>query len=379
MHYIHILGLGFLGLLFTSCKDQINKAQAAQQARPADVPVVTVQSTSLSIDHLYVTDIRAIRNVELRSKVSGFLEAIYVDEGRPVKKGQLLFRINDNEYRAAVAQARAKLNTAKAEARVAEVEYERVKVLTDKNIVSRTELDLASSKLSAANARTEEARSELENAQHVLTYTKICAPFDGIVDRIPLKAGSLLSEGTLITSVSDISSMYAYFDVSENEYLRHNRKNAGAPMAYRTADLILSDGQGYEYKGQVETVVSEFDESTGSISFRATFPNPKHLLKHKATGKVKLSSKVEDAVVVPQKATFELQDKNYVYILDRDNVIRMKSFVPSGRIEQNYIIKSGLNPGDRVVYEGIQDLKEGMKVNPRPIASGGATAAAVYK
>lgn len=375
MRYLNIIGLGLLGLLYTSCSQSTGK-ETAKQEKPADVPVVTVQTTPLSVDHLYVSDIRAIRNVELRNMVAGFLEAIYVDEGQRVKQGQVLFRINSNEYKAEVAKAKAKMNTAKAEARVAEVEYERVKVLTDKDIVSRTELDLASSKLSAANARTEEAKSDLENAQHRLSYTTICAPFDGVVDRIPLKAGSLLTEGTLITSVSDISSMHAYFDVSENEYLKHNRKSAEEKIANKEADLILSDGQAYEYKGKVETVVSEFDASTGSISFRATFPNPKRLLKHKATGKVKLATEMEHALVVPQKATFELQDKTYVYIVGSDNVIKMKSFEPSGRIDQYYIVKSGLSQGDRVVYEGIQDLKDGMKVNPQPIANGGLSVAA---
>lgn len=362
MRYIHIISLGVVGLIYTSCKgsgDQKNKTE-----KTPEVPVVAVKSRSLSIDKLYVSDIRAVRNVELRSRVPGFLERIYVDEGQFIKKGQLLFSITNNEYKAEIDKTTAKLNTAKAEANVAGVEYERVKLLTDKNIISQTELDLAASKLSAANARTEEARSDYQNALHKLSYTIVRAPFDGIVDRIPLKVGSLVTEGTLITSVSDISSVYAYFDVSENEYLVNNLKRQGKPMEIRMAHLVLSNGQPYEYPGKVETVVSEFDENTGSISFRASFPNPKHLLKHKATGKVKLTTEVADALVIPQKATFELQDKTYVYVLDKDNIVRMKSFVPSARIDQDYIIKSGLSQGERIVFEGIQNLREGEKVIP---------------
>lgn len=368
--------LSLLGILFCACKQ---KKAAQKDTTPTNVPVVTVKATCLSLDHFYVSDIRAVRNVELRSKISGFLDAIYVDEGEHVKKGQLLFRINDVEHRANVAKARAALNTSEAEAQVAEVEYQRVKMLTDKNIVSKTELALASSKLRAAAARTEEARSDLDNALHRLSYTSICAPFDGTVDRIPFKTGSLIAEGTLMTSVSDISSVYAYFDISENEYLAYTRKQHSAdPGKYLTADLVLADGQAYKYKGKVETVVSEFDENTGSISFRATFPNPENLLKHKATGKVKLTTKMEKALVVPQKSSFEVQDKNYVFVLNDSNVVRMKSFVPSGRINQYYIIKSGLDEGDRVVYEGIQDLKEGMQVIPTPLPTDSLSRVAAY-
>ncbi len=370
-----ICALATAGVLLTSC----NSKPEAKTEKPVDVPVVTIQSRPLSIDHLYVSDIHAIRNVDLCSKISGYLEGIYVDEGQKVKKGQLLFRISDNEYRAAVAKTRAILNTIKAEERVAEVEYERVKLLTDKNIVSKTELELAASKLKAAAARTEEAKSDLDNAVHKLSYTTVMAPFDGVVDRIPLKVGSLLSEGTLITSVSDISEMYAYFDVSENEYLAYKRALADSPMEHSVVNLVLADGRNYEYTGKVETVVSEFDQNTGSISFRAKFPNPRHLLKHKATGKVKLASKVELALVVPQKSTFEIQDKNYVYVLDEANVVKMKSFVPSGRIDQYYIVESGLDAGDRIVYEGIQDLKEGMKVVPKQLQQGsGVPSVAAY-
>lgn len=350
-----------LVLFIYSCKEVTQK----HKEQPMAIPVTTVREMPLSIDHFYVSDIRAIRNVELRSQVSGFLERIYVDEGQKVKKGQILFRINDTEYKTNVAKAKAILNTAEAEESVAKVEALRVKLLTEKNIVSKTEFELASSKLKAAQARTQEAQSGLSNAIHKLSYTVITAPFDGVLDRISLRSGSLISEGTLLTSVSDISSMYAYFDVSENEYLAYTRKlKAGDNGKQASATLVLSDGQTYSHKGKVETIVSEFDENTGSISFRATFPNPENLLKHKATGKIKLSSKVENALVIPQKASFEIQDKNYVYVLDKANIVRMKCFEPAERINQYYIVKSGLCSGERIVYEGIQDLKDGMQITP---------------
>lgn len=362
---IQVAGV-MLALSALSCK-QIKKARTEQTL---NIPTVAVKAMPMSISHFYVSDIRAIRNVELRSKVSGFLETIYVDEGQKVKKGQVLFRINDTEFKTNVAKAKAILNTAEAEERVAEVECQRVKLLTDKNIVSKTELELATSKFKAAKARTEETRSDYNSAIHKLSYATICAPFDGVIDRIPLRPGSLIAEGALMSSVSDISSMYAYFDISENEYLAYTRKrNQTEKKEIATATLILADGETYMYKGKVETVVSEFDANTGSISFRATFPNPNNLLKHKATGKIKLSTMVQNALVIPQKATFEVQDKNYVYVLDEDDVVRMKPFEPAERVDEYYIVKSGLNEGDRIVYEGIQDLKDGMKVVPKQLSS----------
>ena len=359
MRYKFILPLYIYGLFILSCKN------TAEKEKTIEVPIVTIQSKNLDSEHLYVSDIQAIRNVELRSKISGFLDVIYVDEGQNVKKGQVLFKIGDNEYKAEVAKARAVLNIAKAEARTNELEYDRVKLMVEKNVISQTEQELALSRVNAAKAKIEEAESALQNSQHRLSYTTICSPFDGIVDRIPLKTGSLISEGSLITSLSDISSMYAYFNISENEYLAYNREMTKDTLTEkRIVSLILSDGQEYDYKGKIETIVSEFDASTGSISFRAIFPNPKHLLKHKATGKVKLTANLEQAIFIPQKAAFEIQDKNYVFIVNDSNIVKMKNFIPAGRIGQYYIIKSGLSKGDRIVYEGIQNIREGIKVIP---------------
>lgn len=345
-----------------------NNKESKQNEKPLEVPVVSIRSVPLQLDKQYVTDIQAIRNVEVRSKVSGFLDAIYVDEGAKVTKGQVLFRIGDNEYKAQVAKARAVLHSMNAEASVAELEAERVRLMVEKKIISATELELTKSKLKAARARVEEAQSNLDHATHLLSYTVIRAPFDGVVDRIPLKTGSLVSEGTLITTVSDVNSVYAYFNISENEYLAFNKNDDPTTIdENKVATLILSDGTEYGHKGKIETVVSEFNENTGAISVRAAFPNPDHLLKHNATGKVKLVSGKVESLVLPQKAAFEIQDKNYVYVVGPDNVIKMRSFDPSARYGQYYIVNSGLMAGDKIVFEGIQNLREGVKVIPRSL------------
>jgi membrane fusion protein, multidrug efflux system len=362
MKYYSIPVSALLILTAVAC----NNPRKANKRAPVQIPTVKVKRQDLQLQHLYVTDIQAIRNVEIRSKVSGYLEAIFVDEGKPVKKGQVLFRISDNEYKSEVVRCKAQMSMASADKKAASVEYERVKVLADKNIVSVTEQDLARARLNAAISRVEEAASNLENAQYKLSYTVVRAPFDGVIDRIPLKAGSLLNEGTLISSLSDISSVYAYFNISENEYLKYMR-NLGTESGNhdQSVSLVLSDGKEYESKGVVETIVSEFQPSTGSIAFRARFPNPHKLLKHNATGKVKLYTKVDGALLIPQKSAFEIQDKNYVFVIDSGNVAHMKHFMPGGRSDEYYIIRSGLHEGDVVAYEGIQNLKDGMQVVPK--------------
>lgn len=351
-----------VGVLAISCNTKTNSNSSEEGKR---IPVTTIIEKDISLDRVYVADIQAIQNVELRSRLSGFLEKIHVDEGMFVKKGQLLFTISDEEYKAEVSKAKASLNSIIADAKTVELELERVKMLVNKKILSPTELDVAKAKFSAGNARIEEARAALDHAKAKLSYTHIYAPYDGIIDRIPLKAGSLLEEGTLITSVSDINSVFAYFNISENEYLEYLRtQQRTKDTADEIVHLILSDGKEYQFSGKIETVVSEFQENTGSIAFRARFPNPGHLLKHGATGKIKLTRDVEDALVLPQKAAFEIQDKNYVFVVDKANKISMRNFKPKARLNEFYIVESGLKEGETIVYEGIQNIKDGMVVSP---------------
>ena len=328
-------------------------------------PVLQLSLCDTVLHKNYVADIEAVRNVEIRARVNGFLNKIYVDEGQHVQQGQLLFSLNDEEYRAELAKAKASLSSTIAEAKGAQLEVERVQLLVDKKVIAKSELEVANAKLAAINARIDEARSSESNAATRLSYTIIRAPFDGYIDRIPSKTGSLIGEGELLTSVSDIKEVYAYFNVSETEYLQHSRANNG--KEHPIVKLVLADGTDYPYSGKVETIESEFEETTGSIAFRARFPNPQSLLKHGASGKVQLSNEMNDAMLLPQKAVFEMQDKNYVFILDKSNQVKMKNFVPGARLANCYIVQSGLDAGDRVVYEGVRNLRDGMKINPAAI------------
>lgn len=335
---------------------------------PLELPVVQLSARDTVLSREYVADVQATRNVELRARVRGFLEKIYVDEGQKVRQGQALFHLNDAEYKTRLARTQATLNNALAQARVASLELDRVRMLTQKNIISKTELDVAQAKLTAARSTVEEARSAASNAALMLSYTTIRAPFDGVVNRELLKVGSLIDDGTLLTTVSDTRAVFAYFNVSEAEYLEY-MKTRRQDSARRTNQvrLVLADGTLYAPTGQIETVESQFQAGTGAIAFRARFANPERLLKHGATGKVRLANTVTDALLVPQKAVFEQQDKNYVYVVDAQGQVRQRNFVPQSRLDAFYVVDSGLKAGERIVCEGVQDLRDGSRITPRPV------------
>lgn len=354
-----------IGFLVMACSGQRDKK--TEDAAPV-LPVIQLIRQDATIDRDYASNLEAVQNVEVRARLAGYLDKILVDEGQPVHKGQLLFQLNPTESQVEVDRAQASLESAIAEQQSAAVEMERVKLLVDKNVISPSELKLARAKMERARSAFDVAKAALAKARFHLTLTTIRAPFDGVINRIPFKRGSLIDEGTLLTTISDLREMYAYFYVSEREYLTFVKKRRDPDKTtVREVDLLLVDDSPYPYKGKVETTETEFDENSGTIAFRATFPNPKRLLRHGATGKIRLTTEVDDAVLVPQKAVFEVQDKNFVYIVDAGNRVRTRSFVPSSRVDQLYIVQSGLKPGDRIVYEGIQNLKEEMTIVPKPL------------
>jgi membrane fusion protein, multidrug efflux system len=294
----------------------------------------------------YVAEIQSLQNVEIRAKVDGYVESINVDEGQHVTAGQLLFTIRPKEYEAELAKA-------KAEARTEELEVQNTKMLADKNIVSQTELAMAQAKLDQAKA--EQAIAELH-----LSYTEVKAPFDGIIDRIHFKMGSLIDNGSLLTTLSNNKEMYAYFNVAEAEYLDYKMRNSDDNK--NNIALILANGQEHKYKGTIETIEGEFDKEVGSIAFRAKFPNPDLLLKHGETGKVRLKVDLKDAFIIPQKATYEVQDKIYVYVIDQSGTAHSKNVIVKQQLSNIYILSSGLSVNDKILLDGVQTVKEDEKI-----------------
>ena len=310
----------------------------------------------------YVADIHSLQNVELRARVKGYIEKIYVDEGQPVKAGQLLFSISSQEYRQELMKAKAMLTSAIADAKVGEVDLDNAKILVEKNIVSKSEFDMKKAKLEAFQAKIEEAKAHEANAELQLSLTEVRAPFGGVINRILNKAGSLIDEGTLLTTLSDNAEVFAYFNVSETDYL--DIVEEGNEKKNYKVELIKANQQPHPHKGIIETVEGEVDKSTGNIAFRARFQNPDLTLKHGSTGKIKLNHEVKEALLIPQKSTFEIQENLYVYVIDDKNVVRLRSIKPAMRIPNLYIVESGLTPMNKILYEGIQRVKEGDQIQP---------------
>ncbi|TRX21647.1 efflux RND transporter periplasmic adaptor subunit [Flavobacterium franklandianum] len=336
----------FAGLIALTC---ITSCTSKKQEKK-EVEKFTVTnpiSIDTSFTKQYVSQIKSVRNVEIRAQEKGYLQNIYVDEGQFVKAGQVLFRIMPGLYQ-------AELLKAQAETKAAEVEFQNAKTLADKNIVSKNEQVVA-------QARLDQARAEVALAKLHLSFTEIRAPFDGIIDRIPKKLGSLIDEGELLTSLSDNSQMFAYFNVSEPEYIQYETDLKD--RADNNVNLVLANGDLFKYKGKVEVIESEFDNETGNIAFRARFANSDKLLRNGETGQVQMVVPLRNAIVIPQKATYEIQDKKYVFVVDKSNKVSSREITVSGEIPDLYVIKSGITASDKILFEGIQKVKDNDKIN----------------
>jgi membrane fusion protein (multidrug efflux system) len=306
----------------------------------------------------YVSQIRSVRNIEIRAQEKGFLQNIYVDEGQTVKAGQSLFKIMPRIYQ-------AELLRAQSEEKAAKIELLNAKTLAEKNIVSKNEQAMAQAKL-------EQVQAEVALARIHLGFTDIKAPFAGIIDRLPKKVGSLIDEGELLTSLSDNNQVYAYFNVSEPEYLDYKLNVAN--RADNSVRLLLANNQELPVKGKVEVIESEFDNETGNIAFRAIFPNGNQLLKNGETGKVRMTIPLKNALVIPQKATYEIQDKIYVFVVDKNNRLKSREITIKGELPDLYVIDSGINVNDKILLEGVQKANENDKIkfdykNPKEVIS----------
>lgn len=333
---------GIIALLsLVSCT---TKKQEKEEDGKFTVTNPVIKDTSFTKE--YVSQIRSVRNIEIRAQEKGFLQNIYVDEGQYVTAGQLLFRIMPKIYE-------AELLKAQAEAQGAQIELQNAKTLADKNVVSKSEQAMAQAKL-------EQAKAEVALAKLHLSFTEIRAPFAGTIDRIPKKLGSLIDEGELLTSLSDNSKMFAYFNVSEPEYLEYENNVKG--RANSTVSLLLANGELLKYKGKVEVIESEFDNETGNISFRAGFPNSDKLLRNGETGKVLMTVPVKNALIIPQKATYEVQDRKYVFVVDKNNVLKSVEITITGELPDLYVVHSGLSEGDKILLEGVQKVKDNDKI-----------------
>jgi len=299
------------------------------------------------INSEYVCQIKAIRHIELRALEKGYLQQVDIDEGQPVKKGKLLFHILPVIYQAEVQRAKAELS-------FATIEYENTRALADSVIVSKNELALASAKL-------QKARADYELALAHLGFTEIKAPFNGIVGRFnDVRVGSLLNEGDLLTTLSDNSKMWVYFNLPEAEYLNYitRVKSKTPPPVF----MQMANGQIFNQPGVVETIEADFNNETGNIAFRAVFPNPDNILRHGETGNILLPVELKNALIIPQKATFEVLDKKFVFVVDNSGLISSREITIGKELPHLYVVISGLKESDRILLDGLRKVKNNDKI-----------------
>ena len=360
---------GFVTLMLLPCvMSSCHKSSQVREQLKDSIPVIAVQPTSVELPRSYVADGQAVQYVEVKPKVEVFVQEIFVDEGQKVKKGQPLFRLSSAEYSENVKEAEANLKQAEAEYQMAVYEAERIQRMVEKDIISRIRLDQVNTAKEVARMKVQQAKVQLQRSRTNYAYTTITSPFEGYIDRIPYKVGSLVNPQSLMTTVSDVSEVFAYYKVNESEYLAFKRaqiKGEEQPEL-NNIQLVLSDGSTYSYRGRVETVEGDFERGTGSIAFRVRFPNPEGLLKHGVTGRIRMMSKMSDVYLIPQKSTFEIQDFTYVYGVDSTGVVRVRSFEPLERFD-NYYVAEDFEPGERLVYEGVQLVKDGMEIKPKVV------------
>ena len=350
MKYCQLLFLT-LCLITLSCS---SKKEADKKADTYEVVSPIVKDTTFSRE--YVAEIQSVKYVEVRSKIKGYIEKIYVDEGQPVKEGQLLFSLNFLEFEKELQKADAAYKNALSHVKVSEVEFKNVKLLVEKNIVSKTELDVIKAKTDALKADVEEALAHKRLADLHLSFTQIKAPYHGIINRIPNKVGSLIAEGDMVTSISDNREIFAYFNLSEVDYLNYM---ANEEKRTNTVGLKLANHTLYDHEGKIEMIESEIDHATGNIAFRARFPNPDGILKHGANGKVIVTKQLKNALLIPQKSTFEIQDKLYVFVVHQDGVLEQRNIIPKMRFTDFYAVESGLSKDDKILFEGVENVKHG--------------------
>jgi membrane fusion protein (multidrug efflux system) len=295
----------------------------------------------------FVAQIQAIQHIELRALEKGYLQGIFVDEGQQVAKGSRLFQITPRVYQAEVQKAMA-------EAELTEIELKNTKLLADRNVVSPNELALA-------RARNSKAWAEVALAATHRSMTDLRAPFDGLVGRFRVRVGSLVNEGDLLTTLSDNSKVWVYFNVSETEYLRYKSQ----PEQGRTTEvkLQMATGDVFDQPGKVETIEADFNNETGNLAFRATFPNPAGLLRHGQTGKVLMKIPLKNALLVPQKATFDVLDKKFIFVVDEKNVVHARTITVSAELPQVYVVSGGLEERERILVEGLRKVRDGAPID----------------
>jgi len=371
---LQTLPILFTALVFLQACGTSQQSAPAEQAIP-EYPVMTIQPQSTSLNTDYKASIEGQQNIEIRPKIDGFVAQIFVDEGALVKKGQLLFKIDAPQYEQEVKTAAAAIKNAEAEVNTAKMQVEKTEPLVKEEIVSMYELKQARYNLHAREAALAQARASLANARTNVSYTNIVSPADGLIGNIPYKTGSLVSSSSAqpLTTVSNVSAVYAYFSFNEKQLLDFADQYPGTSMREKLAhfpevSLILANGKAYPQKGKIESVGGLINTATGSVNLRAKFLNPEGLIRSGASATIRIPVVLKQALLIPSKASYEMQEKTMVFLVGTDNLVKSTEItVLDNSSAAYYVVQQGLKAGDRLVTEGMGSLKDGTRI--KPIAS----------
>ncbi|WP_456312490.1 efflux RND transporter periplasmic adaptor subunit [Pseudomonas shirazensis] len=356
-------------IIIASCgKKDDQAAQAGAAAQVKEYKTLTLQPESATLYTDYPASIQGQQNIEIRPRVEGYIEKIYVDEGSVVKAGQPLFKINAPQFEQEVRTATASIKSAQAAVSSAKLAVNKVKPLVEKEIISKYELETAQYNYESAMATLAQANASLVNARTNLGYTTVTSPVNGVVGSIPFRLGSLVSSNTAdpLTTVSSIGNVYAYFAMNEKVLLDFTQDSgtlAQKIKQFPQVSLVLSDGSAYSEKGRIETVNGLINTETGSVNIRARFPNPRGVIRSGSSTTVRIPNEVKDGLIIPQSATFELQDKIFAVVVGKDGKTKNANItILDNKAGNYYVVTSGLQAGDQIVLEGVASLKEGTQI-----------------
>ncbi|MCS4239815.1 membrane fusion protein (multidrug efflux system) [Myroides gitamensis] len=358
----------FTGISMLSCQDI---PQGVSKEELTDYPTMLIIEEQTTVYEDYPVVLEGKKEVEIRPKIEGFIASILVDEGQEVKKGQVLFRLYAPQYQEENTSARANLTRAEAELKEAKMKVAKAQPLVEQNIISAYELESTQYNLKSKEAQLVEAQANLSNTKANVGYTQIVAPFDGVIGLIPYKEGALVHSNALepLTIISDISDIHTYLAMNEKKFFDFMKQEANITIKERLAQvpevgLILANGQEYSKKGRINTVSGQLDPLTGSINFRAVFDNDAGMLRSGNSARVRVYEQLDHAILIPQKSTYDLQGKRFVYVVGKEGIVKSKEIQISDQepSSQSYIVTKGLQKGDRIVSGDIANLKDGVQI-----------------
>ncbi len=353
-----------------------SKKKPASEAPIPELAVYTIQNSETTTISEYPASIRGLVDIEIRPQVGGILDKVFVDEGAFVSQGQLLFKINERPFREQLHMALGNLNAADAAVITTQLEIDKLSPLVQNKVVSDYQLKSAHAAHKIALSNLEQAKAMVENAKINLGYTNIHAPVNGYIGRLPKRQGSLLAPTDVesLTTLSDIQKVYVYFSLGEVDFIQFKNQYIGATLNEKIKNIApvslkLADKTVYEESGTIDVIDGQFDKNTGAIMLRATFPNPQNILRSGNTGKIQMKMNHTDALLIPQEATVEIQDKVFVFYVDTLNQVFKKPITTSGRSGNHYLVKDGLRNGDQIILKGFETLQEGTVIRPQTTSS----------